>query len=116
MSWLPFQKLGGVSFTQKELSKLEGVESSTQMSHVIFFYPEELSKNNLIQRLTWLNVEIMSDAALILHYCKLTVTRTDVFCKILLSLQQLENIKPGTFLEKKQNWLKLLDSIIYVTY
>ena len=39
-----------------------------------------------------LNVEIMSDAALKLCYCKLTVTRTDVYGRILLLLQHLENI------------------------
>ena len=36
------------------------------------------------------NVEIMSDAASKLHFRKLTVTRTDVYGRILLLLQQLE--------------------------
>ena len=39
-----------------------------------------------------LNVEIMSDTALKLRYFKLTVTRTYVYGRILLLLQQLEDI------------------------
>ena len=39
-----------------------------------------------------MEVEIVSDAALKLRYCKLTVTRTYVYCSILLLLQQLEDI------------------------
>ena len=39
-----------------------------------------------------MEVEIVSDSALKLRYCKLTVTRTDVYGGLLLLLQQLEDI------------------------
>ena len=41
-------------FYPQKVLQIGGVKLSTQISHVNFFYPEELSKIGFIQRLTWL--------------------------------------------------------------
>ena len=43
-------------------------------------------------------LEVVPDAALKLCYCKLTVTRTDVYGRILLLLHQLEVIQVHIFM------------------
>ena len=53
-------------------------------------------KSTVLTR-TVLEVEIVSDAALKLSYCKLIVTRTDVYGRILLLLHQLEVIQVYIF-------------------